>query len=162
MLRVPTDGDAMRLTDLFVPGTVVTDMPPLAKEALLEAVVDDFDRKGFVTDRATALGDLLARERVMSTGVGNGVAIPHAYTDGVNRLVAGVYRTVAGVAFGAPDETDVDVLFVVLGPREKRGEHIRVLAKISRLLNHADFRDDIRRAGDPAGVIGVLKRFGDR
>ena len=162
MFRVPTDGDAMRLTDLFVPETVVTDMPPLAKEALLEAIVDNLDRRGFIADRDTALGDLLARERVMSTGVGNGVAIPHAYTDGVDRLVAGVCRTGAGVAFGAPDEMDVDVLFVVLGPRAKRREHIRVLAKIARLLNHADFRNDIRRAGDPAGVIGVLKRFGDR
>lgn len=152
----------MRLTDLFVLETVVTDMPPVAKEALLAAIVRDLDSKGFIADRDTAAADVIARERVMSTGVGNGVAIPHAYTDGVDRMVAGVYRTVEGVAFGAPDEVDVNVLFVVLGPREKRREHIRVLAKISRLLSHAEFRDDIRRAGSPADVIDVLKRFGDR
>jgi PTS system fructose-specific IIA component len=152
----------MRLTELFVPETVVTDMPPAEKEALLEAIVNDLDAKGFIADRRTALADVIARERVMSTGVGNGVAIPHAYTDGVDRLVAGVYRTAAGVAFGAPDDVDVNVLFVVLGPKRTRREHIRLLAKISRLLNHAEFRNDIRRADDAPGVIGVLRRFGDR
>lgn len=152
----------MRLTELFSPETVVTDMEPVAKEELLAAIVRDLDGKGLIADPETVVADLLARERVMSTGIGHGVAIPHAYSDGVEGLVAGVYRTTAGVEFGAPDSQNVDLLFVVLGERHSQREHIRVLAKISRLLSHAEFREDVRRAPDAAGVIDVMKRFGDR
>ena len=152
----------MRLTELFLPQTVVTGIPASSKEALLAAIVRDLDEKGFIADRAVATNDVIARETVMSTGVGNGVAIPHAYTDGVQRLVAGLYRTDAGVSFGAPDDLDVSLFFVILGPRASRREHIRVLARISRLLGNADFRDELRRAEDAGAVIGVLRRFGER
>jgi len=152
----------MRLTELFSPETVVTDLPAASKDALLTAIVDDLDAKGLIADREVAMRDLLAREDVMSTGVGNGVAIPHAYTDGVDRLLVSLYRTKEGVNFGAPDDADVSLFFVVLGPRASRREHIRVLAKISRLIGHADFREDLRRAGNAGAVMAVLRRFGER
>jgi mannitol/fructose-specific phosphotransferase system IIA component (Ntr-type) len=152
----------MRLTELFLPETVVTDMPASPKEALLAGIVRDLDAKGLIGDREVATSDLIARELVMSTGVGHGVAIPHAYTDGVERLVVGLYRTREGVDFGGPDQVDVDLFFVVLGPRSSRREHIRVLAKISRLLGNAGFREDLRRAQGPDAVFGVLRRFGER
>lgn len=152
----------MRLTELFLPETVVTDLSPAPKEALLEAVVDDLDSKGMIADRGRAVTDVIARERVMSTGVGSGVAIPHAYTAGVSHLVAGCYRLREGVDFGAPDGLDVDLVFIILGPPESRREHIRVLAKVSRLLGHADFRDELRHASDPEAITSVFRRFGER
>ncbi len=153
----------MRLTELLVPESVVTDFPMVgSKEDLLAAIVGDLHDKGFVADRRAASDDLLARERVMSTGVGNGVAIPHAYTDGVERLSAAFYRTTAPVEFGGPDGAPVDLFFVILGPRESRREHIRLLARLSRLLNHGDFRDHLRAASDPDAVLAVFRRFGDR
>jgi len=152
----------MRLTELIQPATVVTGVASTSRDDLLAAMVDDLEAKGFVADRDLALRDLAAREDVMSTGVGNGVAIPHAYTDGVERLVAGLFRTVEPIPFGAPDEAGVDLFFVVLGPKESRREHIRVLAKISRLIGHTDFREDLRRAADAEAVAGVVRRFGER
>jgi len=152
----------MRLTELFSPETVVTHMPALAKESLLTAIVDDLHAKGLIADRELAARDLLARENVMSTGVGNGVAIPHAYTDGVERLIAGLYRTDQAVNFGALDDVDVSLLFVILGPKASRREHIRVLARISRLIGHADFREELRRADDADAVFTILRRFGER
>jgi PTS system fructose-specific IIA component len=152
----------MRLTELFVPETVVTDMPAAPKDRLLRRIVDDLDAKGLIADRERAVADVIARERVMSTGVGNGVAIPHAYTPGVDRLVAGCYRTRDPVEFGSVDGHSVDLIFIILGPPERRREHIRVLAKISRLLGHEDFRADLRRAADPDAVMMVFRRFGER
>ena len=152
----------MRLTELFQAETVVTDLPAASKESLLVEIIRDLHGKGLIADRETATSDLIARENVMSTGVGNGVAIPHAYTDGVERLIVGLYRTGEMVDFGAPDDAGVNLFFVVLGPRNSRREHIRVLAKISRLLGHADFREELRRASNAAAVIGVLRRFGER
>jgi mannitol/fructose-specific phosphotransferase system IIA component (Ntr-type) len=152
----------MRLTELFVPETVVTDLPASDKDSVLAAIVADMDGKGLLADAGATLRDVVAREEVMSTGVGHGVAIPHAYTPGVDRLVAGFYRTRPAIDFGAPDNLEVDLIFVILGPRERRREHIRILAKISRLLGNADFRADLRRAAGVEDVMAVFRRFGDR
>ncbi len=152
----------MRLTELFAPETVVTDLPAADRDDLLAAMVADLDAKGLIVDAGQALRDLIARERVMTTGVGHGVAIPHAYTAGVDRLVAGFYRTLSGVDFNATDSLDVDLIFLVFGPKERRREHIRILAKISRLLGNADFRGELRRAAGADGVLDVFRRFGDR
>ncbi len=163
--QYPIVQTSMRLTELLVPEAVVTDFPQAptgSKEDLLAAIVADLDQKGFVADRAVATEDILARERVMSTGVGNGVAIPHAYTDGVDRLSAAFYRTRAAVEFGGPDGVPVDLYFVILGPRASRREHIRLLARLSRLLNHAEFREHLRGADDGDAVLAVFRRFGDR
>ncbi len=154
----------MRLTELLVPEAVVTDFPVTtgSKPDLLVAIIDDLDAKGFVADRRLTIEDLLTRESVMSTGVGNGVAIPHAYTDGVDRLVAAFYRTCQALDFGAPDAVPVDMHFVILGPRASRREHIRLLARLSRLLNNSDFRDQLRAAAGADAVMAVFRRFGDR
>jgi mannitol/fructose-specific phosphotransferase system IIA component (Ntr-type) len=152
----------MRLTELFVPEAVVTDFAPAPKEDLLAAIVGDLDAKGLVADRRLTADDVIARERIMSTCVGNGVAIPHAYTGGVAPRVVGVIRTHEPVEFGGPDGVPADVFFVVLGPRESRREHIRLLAKLSRLLNHDDFRAQMRDAADADALLTAFRRFGDR
>jgi len=152
----------MRLTELIQPEAVVTGLDSTSRDELLAAIVGDLDAKGFIADREATARDLLARETVMSTGVGNGVAIPHAYTHGVKRLIAGLYRTRAPIPFGAPDDAGVDLFFIVLGPKESRRDHIRVLARVSRLIGHVDFREDLRRAEDARAVTAVLRRFGER
>ena len=152
----------MRLTELIQPEAVVTGVASTSRDDLLAAIVDDLDSKGFVDDRDLTARDLLAREQVMSTGVGNGVAIPHAYTHGVMKMIAGLYRTREPIPFGAPDDAGVDLFFVVLGPKDSRRDHIRILAKVSRLIGHVDFREDLRRAGDAEAVAAVLRRFGER
>jgi mannitol/fructose-specific phosphotransferase system IIA component (Ntr-type) len=80
----------------------------------------------------------------------------------VDRLVAGFFRTDGEVDFNALDGKPVDLIFVILGPKESRRDHIKVLAKISRLLNHENFRSGLRKASDPGAVFDVFKRFGDR
>jgi len=152
----------MKLSELFSEANIVTDLEAGAKEELLDAIVRDLDEKGHVSDRERATRDVIEREMVMSTGIGNGVAIPHAYTDGVGRLVAGFYRTREPVDFDALDGKNVSLFFIILGPKESRRDHIKVLAKISRLLNHEDFRQDLIDATDAPAVMSVFKRFGDR
>ena len=152
----------MKLSELFNEANIVTDLDVGAKEEILDAIVRDLDEKGHVSDRERATRDVIEREKVMSTGIGNGVAIPHAYTDGVDRLVAGFYRTREPVDFDALDGKNVSLFFVILGPKESRRDHIKVLAKISRLLNHEDFRQDLIGATDAPAVMNVFRRFGDR
>ena len=152
----------MKLSDLFNVQNIATDLEPQAKEALLRTIVTRLDEKGFVGDLDVATRDVIEREKVMSTGIGNGVAIPHAYTDGVDSLVAGFFRVTEPVDFEALDGATVSLFFIILGPKESRRDHIKVLAKISRLLNHDDFREDLRTAPDAEAVLGIFKRFGDK
>jgi mannitol/fructose-specific phosphotransferase system IIA component (Ntr-type) len=152
----------MRLSDLFSAETILLGVERSEKEALLERVVRYFDSKNMIKDFELALRDVIERERVMSTGIGNGVAIPHAYTDGVDRLVAGFFRTEGEVDFAALDGMGVDLFFIILGPKASRRSHIKVLAKISRLLNHEEFRSSLRKAQARQDVLEVFKRFGDR
>jgi fructose-specific phosphotransferase system IIA component len=152
----------MKLSELFSADNIVVDLEPSKKNALLETMVTNLDEKGYVKDRAQVIKDIIEREKVMSTGIGNGVAIPHAYTDGVERLVASFCRTSSEVDFEALDDNSVDLFFIILGPKESRRDHIKILAKISRLLNHSDFRQDLREAADAEAVLNVFKRFGDK
>jgi fructose-specific phosphotransferase system IIA component len=152
----------MKLSELFSADNVVLDVEPVDKESLLRTILADLDSRQMIKDMSHALRDVIERENVMSTGIGNGVAIPHAYTDGVDRLVAGFFRTAGGVDFGALDGKDVDLFFIILGPKASRRNHIRVLAKISRLLNHAEFRTGLREAASGEEVLDIFRRFGDR
>lgn len=152
----------MKLSELFQTENIRIDLPPAEKEDLLESIISDLDEKGYIKDSKQVVHDVIEREKVMSTGIGNGVAIPHAYTDGVDKLVAGFYRTSGVVDFEALDQNEVDLFFIILGPKESRRDHIKVLAKISRLLNHDDFRKDLREASDVEAVTNVFKRFGDK
>ena len=152
----------MRLSELFDEQRVQLNLEVAGKDELLECILKDLDSKDMVTNLEHALRDVIEREKVMSTGIGNGVAIPHAYTDGVDRLVADFYRTRSGVDFAALDGKEVDLFYVILGPKSSRRNHIKVLAKISRLLNHKEFRDSLRSAGSVGEVLDIFQRFGDR
>ncbi|MEJ2720658.1 MAG: PTS sugar transporter subunit IIA [bacterium] len=148
----------VKLSELFIETCVKLDLEPSAKEDLLRAILRDLDSKGLIKEFDLAIRDVLEREKVMSTGIGNGVAIPHAYTDGVDRLVAGFYRTKLGVDFAALDGENVDLFFIILGPKASRRDHIKVLAKISRLLNHGQVGGPqvtrIGRTSDPNKKTG--------
>jgi mannitol/fructose-specific phosphotransferase system IIA component (Ntr-type) len=152
----------MKLSELFSADSVLLGVDPTGKEELLELVVQDFDAKNLIKDYDLALRDLIERETVMSTGIGNGVAIPHAYTDGVDQLIAGFFRTAGEVDFAALDGRGVDLFFIILGPKASRRSHIKVLAKISRLLNHEEFRSHLREAQSVDDVLDIFGRFGDR
>lgn len=84
---------------------------------------------------------LISRERLGSTGVGEGVAIPHAKIPGLNSLVATFGRKPEGVAFESIDKQPVRLIFVLLVPEHSAGTHLKALARISRLLKDASFRD---------------------
>lgn len=84
---------------------------------------------------------LLSREHLGSTGVGEGVAIPHAKIPGLKQLVAGFGRTLHGVPFDALDQQPVRLIFVLLVPENSAGAHLKALARISRLLKNSEFRD---------------------
>ncbi len=152
----------MKLSELFKKESISLDLPPGSKDDTIAHILKWLDSKKRIKDYACVLKDVIEREKVMSTGIGNGVAIPHAYTDGVDQLAAGFFRASAGIDFDALDREKVDLFFIILGSKESRRDHIKILAKISRLLNHEEFRTELRQAVDVDAVFTIFKEYGDK
>lgn len=98
---------------------------------------------------------LMEREQAGSTGVGQGVAVPHARLAGIDKMTGVFVRLEQPIAFDAVDDQPVDLLFALLAPKDASGDHLRALARVSRLLRQADLRESLRQA-KTADTIHVL------
>jgi PTS system nitrogen regulatory IIA component len=95
---------------------------------------------------------LLEREKLGSTGIGSGVAIPHGKLSQIDHIVAAFGRSTGGVAFDSQDGEPANLFFVLVAPENTAGLHLKALAKLSRLLKDAHFRDRLMQAAD-AGIL---------
>lgn len=107
---------------------------------------------------AELLEALLEREQLGSTGVGQGVAVPHARLDGLDRMVGVFVKLETPVTFDAVDDRPVDLLFGLFGPRDAGVDHLRALARVSRLLRQKDLREQLRQARTADAVYALLAR----
>lgn len=101
---------------------------------------------------------LLEREAVASTALGGGIALPHARTPASPEATMAVARLVPAVDFRAPDGAPVDLVFLLVGPPEAPGEHVRILARVARLAQRPSVLEDLRAAGDDDRFRAVLER----
>jgi mannitol/fructose-specific phosphotransferase system IIA component (Ntr-type) len=145
----------MSLGELIKEDCVLLDIPETEKGNLIRCMVDALVRAGRVTDPEPVVHALLERERVMSTGIGGGVAIPHAQCPSVPALAVALARPAHGVEFDSLDEKPVRLIFMIVGP-EERGGFIRVLARISRLLYSGDLQVRLLAAETPADIRRII------
>ena len=110
------------------------------------SVIADIAARNFGLPQEQVLDALLEREAAGSTGVGHGVAVPHARVDGVDRMRAVFVRLEQPVAFEAVDDQPVDLLLALFAPKGSSSEHLRALARVSRLLRQPEIREQLRQA----------------
>jgi mannitol/fructose-specific phosphotransferase system IIA component (Ntr-type) len=149
--------DALSITDLLAPERVRVGLDVGGKEEAIEAVVGLLDNARAVRDLERVREAVLAREAVMSTGVGKGLALPHARTNAVADTVAAFAVTAAPVAYGALDGQPVRLVFLLVGPEDERSQHVRLLSRISRLMNRDVFRTRLLQAPDAAAVLRAFR-----
>jgi PTS system nitrogen regulatory IIA component len=99
---------------------------------------------------------LTDRERLQSTGVGGGVAIPHGAIDRIERLVGAVLLCPEPIEFDAIDKEPVSILFAVIGPKRQTGEHLKTLARVSRLLRNESFRAQLLLSPDGKSAFELM------
>lgn len=145
----------IRLSELVQPELVHLGVEAETKEELMERLVDSLVAQGKVLDRGAVLQSLVERERVMSTGIGRGVAIPHAQSGAAKALTVSIARPLRALDFGSVDHEPVRLVFLVTGP-EERGGFIRVLARISRLLCSSGLQARVLGATDAHEVVVAL------
>jgi nitrogen PTS system EIIA component len=151
---------SLRLVDLLTEERVVVDVDGTAirsKEDALHVLAQKL-APAVGTDQSTIERLLVDRERLQSTGIGDGVAVPHASADSATRQAIALLVCPVGVSFDSIDGTDVRLIVGVVGPRHATGEHLRVLARISRLLRDAATRSELAASDGPESAYHLVRR----
>lgn len=147
----------MNIDDLLDVRAIAPRVSGASKRQVL-SVISDVASRCFRLDEAQVLDALLEREAAGSTGVGYGVAVPHARVEGLDRIRGIFVRLETPIDFGAVDEQPVDLLFALLAPANAVSEHLRALARVSRLLRQPDLRQVLRQAKTAEAIYALLGR----
>ena len=149
----------MKLKDYLPESHIVLQLKGKNKIDIIEELLKKMKQQNEISDYDTALADILAREGYLSTGLENGLAIPHAKTDGITKLgmVFGLRRE--GVDFESLDEKPAHLIFLVLSPRDTSGPHIQALALIARNLKDSKIREKIKKAKSAAEIAKIFELF---
>ncbi|MBN2424392.1 MAG: PTS sugar transporter subunit IIA [Calditrichaceae bacterium] len=147
----------MKIIDYIKEDHLTPKLKGESKFQIIEELMDLMEKSGSIIDREIALQDVLAREGYLSTGLENGLAIPHAKTDGVKQLQIGFGVKEGGIDFESLDGKPASLIFLVLSPRDTSGPHIQALAFISRNLKEKHFRDALYNAGSAGEIYRIMK-----
>lgn len=147
----------MRFSDLLTPARISTTLRVPSKDAAIEALGELLIQESELADSSTVVQVLRDREGLASTGVGDEVAIPHGRLPSLTQIVAAIAIAPDGVDFDSIDRRPVRIFVAVLAPDRAPGDHLRVLARVSRLLRDARVRAELIAARDPVEVLDILK-----
>jgi len=145
----------MNLSDLLTPDAILPSLHAQSKKQVLQEVCALAARLTLRSEREI-FDTLLQRERLGSTGVGHGVAIPHGKLRGLDRLVGVFARLARPVDFDSLDDQPVDLVFVLLAPESAGADHLKALARIARILRDPAMAQKLRTAQDASGIYSVL------
>jgi len=146
----------MRLADLLDESVVKLGLESVDKEECIEEMVELLVRSGCLSDRQMALDALFSREKIGSTGIGNGVAIPHAKSGCVEKLTAALGVSLEGIEFDAIDGQEAHLVFLLLADPQRPGPHVAALAEVARLLQLPGFYRKIVSAKTPEEVLEII------
>ncbi len=147
----------MKIMDFLNKKAITVNLKATDKEGVIKELVDLLVRAGAIKNKDEIAKILLAREALGSTGIGQGIGIPHGKTSSVKDLVAAFGISVKGVNFDSLDGEPVYIFFLLIAPEESAGPHLKALARISRMLKDKYFRERLRKAADEREVIAIIQ-----
>lgn len=150
----------MLIHDLLSPERISLDLHAGSKKRLLEIISEKLADNSSELNAREVFDSLITRERLGSTGLGDGVAIPHGRVAGINHVEAAFFRLAKPLAFEAADGKPVDVLFALAVPEECGEDHLKLLAHIAELFSQPGFVDAVRSAESPAQLLKLLSGTG--
>ncbi len=146
----------MRLTDILKPENIKVPLAATTKNDAIAELVDLLAANGQVTDAKKVLESVLERETTRTTGIGNGLAIPHGKCAGTADLVMAIGKPAAPIDFQSIDGRPVSVIWMLTSPPDKTGPHIHALARISRLMTIDKFQQALRAAKTSREVYDAI------
>lgn len=151
----------MRIRDLLDPKSICLSAAPVSKEDAITTMVDYLSRSGCLKDELHFRDAVFERESKSSTGLGEGIAIPHAKSDAVLRPALASMVVPNGVDFDSIDDEPVHLLFMIASPQQASDAHLDVLARLSTLLMNSDFRASLLQAKSVEEYLAVIDRAED-
>jgi fructose-specific phosphotransferase system IIA component len=148
----------MRISDILTEDLVVTGLAGETKDEILDAMIGLVATSPRVLDREKVRAAIFEREKIMSTGVGNGFAIPHGKTDAVSDIVAAFAVTEVPIDYDSLDEKPVRLVFLLVGKENLVGPHIKLLSRISRLMNKEEFRNRLLESKSPREILDLFRQ----
>ena len=150
----------MQIMDFLSKKAIITDLKSTKKEDIIKELVDVLIDSGEIEKRCRnkLIDALMTRESLGSTAIGQGIAIPHAKSDCVDKLVAAFGLCKKGVDFDSLDGELAYIFFLLVAPQDSAGPHLKALARISRLLKDKYFRDTLRSCSDDKSVIKFISQ----
>jgi fructose-specific phosphotransferase system IIA component len=147
----------MYLYELLDKDSIVIPLKSQTKDDVLEEMVDILDRTGKIKDRDAVIKAIIDREKIMTTGIGNGVAVPHCKAAAVDRLVAALGISREGIDFQSPDDEPAKLIFILVAEENNPGPHVRALARLAKLLSSREVRDALLNANSPEELLQVVR-----
>ena len=148
----------MRITDLLDIRSIALDAAPKSKQETLDAAVALMVKSGKITDEDAYRAQVYAREEESTTGIGEGIAIPHGKCDAVNKPGLAAMVIPNGVDFDSLDGEPVTLLFLIAAPNTKDNVHLDVLSKLSMMLMDEEFTKSLRNARTPEEFLAIIDR----
>lgn len=146
----------MRIVDILDKRMIIPDLTSSTKEGVLRELVKAITKVEQQINEAPLLEILLERESLGSTGIGDGVAIPHGKTNEVNKLIASFGRSRRGMNFDSLDGKPTHLFFLLVAPENSAGIHLKALARISRLMKDQLFRKRLMEVGSAEEIYALF------
>ena len=148
----------MKVSELLNPDVIISDLKGNKKEEVINELIDLFRDDSRVQDIEKVRSAVLDREKIMSTGVGKGFAIPHGKTNSITDIVAAFGKTRNDVDYDALDNQPVHLVFLLVGKDNLVSKHIKLLSRISRMMNKDDFRNRLLEAGSVEEILDIFHK----
>lgn len=146
----------MKISEILKIDRIIPEFEVQEKEEIINQLVNLFIDDPRVSDIEKVRQTVIERERIMSTGVGNGFAIPHGKTDSVTEIIAGFAKTNKPIDFEALDGEPVNLIFLLVGKENMVGPHIKLLSRISRMMNKEEFRASLAAAKSAQEIYDIF------
>jgi len=147
----------MKIMDFLNKKAVTANLKATDKEGVVREMVDLLVKAEDIKNKEDLVKALLARESLGSTGIGQGIGIPHAKSQSVKNLVAAFALSQKGINFDSLDGEPVYIFFLLIAPEESAGPHLKALARISRMLKDKYFRELLKKSKDEKEIIKIIQ-----
>ena len=146
----------MKISEILTKNNIIKDLKSFDKESVLEELSNFLKDRGEIPNKKNLLLSLIEREKLGSTGIGENVAIPHAKIRDIDKIITVFARSQIGVEFESLDQKPVNFIYLILAPENSTGQHLKALARISRLFKNPSLRESVLRANETDQIYSIL------